>query len=170
MPAGVIMPVICFVFDPIVFKNGLDDIDINDAILSNYRPFAYVLSFASIMALLAWMIWGEKLKGFAVVVSGILAAGAAVSLVIGILLFPLSFFCLIFLIGILGFTPLFTFASFWRNSRQAFLAARPYLERRVLIGTTGLVMLSALAVPMIINAAMKVNMVTRLLEIVIIGH
>src|SRR4051794_30413679 len=73
---GVLLPVICFFADPIVFKNGIDFSGGGEAFLSDYRPFAYLLSFMSIMAMLAWLIWGEKLKGLSILVSGILAAGA----------------------------------------------------------------------------------------------
>ena len=52
---GVVMPVICFAFDPIVFKNGGD-------LLGKYTVFAYMLSFASIMTTMAWLIWGDRLK------------------------------------------------------------------------------------------------------------
>jgi hypothetical protein len=163
---GVVLPVICFFADPIVFRNGFDFGETDDAFLSDYRPFAYLLSFISIMALLAWMIWGEKLKGLAVLISGILAVGAAVSLVIGLFLLPFSLFGLIFFIGILGFTPFFTFIVFWRNARQAFLAARPFFEIGLLTRTAGLVALFTLVVPMVVNAAMGKNIVARLLDII----
>ncbi len=160
---GVIMPVICFAADPIVFKNSFGP---RDGYLSEYRPFAYLLSFVSIMAMLAWLIWGEELKGLAAIVSGILASGAAVSLVIALLLLPLSLPGLIIIIGILGFTPFFTFVTFWRNSKRAFVAARPYFENGLLTKTAGLVALSALAIPMVVNAATGKNIVTRLIEII----
>ncbi|MFN0279120.1 MAG: hypothetical protein ACKVRN_11020 [Pyrinomonadaceae bacterium] len=162
---GVTLPVICFFADPIVFKNGLGSADLDDALLSDYRPFAYLLSFMSIMAMLAWLIWGEHLKGLAVMVSGILASGAAVSLVVGLFLLPFSFFGLIFLIGILGFTPFFTFAVFWRNARLAFLAAEPHFESRLLVRIVGITALSALVIPMLVNAVMKKNIVAHLLEV-----
>ena len=155
---GVIMPGFCFVADPFVFKSGFGS---NDGFLSDYRPFAYLLSFASIMAMIAWLLWGERLKGFGVLVSGVLAAGAAISLVIGLILFPFSFLGLIVLIGIFGFTPLFTSVVFWRNSLRAYLAAKPYFESGLLTRTVGLVMLSALVIPIIVNAALEKNIVAR---------
>ncbi len=160
---GVIMPVVCFVADPIVFKIGFGP---DDAFLSDYRPFAYLLSFSSIMAMIAWLLWGERLKGFGVLVSGVLAAGAAVSLLIGFLLLPLSLIGLIIVIGLLGFTPFFTFTVFWRNSVRAFAAAKPYFESGLLTRTVGLIALSAIVVPMVVNSALGNNIVARLLDII----
>jgi hypothetical protein len=54
---GVILPVICFVFDPVVFKGG----GFGVAFLGAFKPFAYLLSFVSVMAMSAWLIWGAKL-------------------------------------------------------------------------------------------------------------
>lgn len=50
---GVILPVICVAADPIVFR-------LSGAMLYEYKPFAYALSFVSIMALMAFMLFGKK--------------------------------------------------------------------------------------------------------------
>jgi hypothetical protein len=161
---GILMPVVCFAFDPFVFKEG--GFNSTGGLLSAYRPFAYSLSFMCIMALLAWLLWGEKLKGGAAVVSGILISGAFFSLLIGIVLFPFSLLGLIVVIGALGFTPLFTFNVFWRNSLRAFIAATPYFEKGLLTRTVGLVSLLSIAGPIVLNAALGMNIVARLLDIV----
>src|SRR5262245_37520528 len=50
---GVILPLICAALDPIVFvENGL---------LHDYQWFAYLLSVASIIAMVAWLLWGDRL-------------------------------------------------------------------------------------------------------------
>ena len=159
---GVLMPIVCFVFDPFVFKSFYA---VGKGVLFDYLPFAYSLSFMSIMALIAWLLWGEKLKGWSVVVSGVLIAGAAVSLLIGLALFPLSLLGLMVIIGAFGFTPLFTFTVFWRNSVRAFITARPYFENGLLTRTVGLVTLFSLAGPIVLNAAQRENMVARLLSV-----
>ena len=125
---GVIMPVICFVFDPIVFKgNGLDGI----AIFANYKPFAYLLSFTCVMAMAAWLIWGEKLKWLNGFLAGLFFLGGVISLVVGIILFPFSFIGLFILIGALGFTPIFTSVIYLRNAFRAFHASKMFLVKAV---------------------------------------
>jgi hypothetical protein len=94
---GVILPVICFTFDPIVFKTNM-----RDPFLGEYKPFAYLLSFTSILAMMAWLIWGEKLKGLSGILSGLFAVGGVISLGIGIILFPFSLIGLVLIIGALG--------------------------------------------------------------------
>jgi hypothetical protein len=162
---GALMPVFCFVADPIVFKNAF--FSRGDGFLSDFSPFAHLLSFLSIMSLAAWLIWGERLKGLAALVSGVMFAGAVISLAIGFLLLPLSLFGMIFLIGLLGFTPFFTFMVLWRNAMRAFIAAKPHFESGVLTRTVGLSALFTLAIPMIFNAAMGVNMMSRLVKFMI---
>ncbi len=95
---GVILPVSCFVFDPIVFKGDAW----GAAYLGTYKPFAYILSFVSVMAMSAWLIWGEKLKWLNAFLAGLFIVGGIVSLGIGIILSPISLLGLIILIGALG--------------------------------------------------------------------
>ncbi len=112
---GVFLPVICFAFDPIVFKGGIG----GAAMFANYKPFAYLLSFACIMAMAAWLIWGEKLKWLNGFLAGLFFLGGVISLGVGIVLFPFSFVGLIILIGALGFTPLLTAVIYLRNAFRA---------------------------------------------------
>ena len=121
---GVIMPVICFVFDPIVFKGG-------SAIFSNYKPFAYLLSFTSVMTMAAWLIFGVKLKWLNGFLAGFFFLGGIISLAVGIVLFPFSLIGLAILIGALGFTPLFTAVIYLRNSFRAFHASKMSLVKAV---------------------------------------
>ena len=44
---GVTIPAICFAFDPLIFRGNLW----GTALLATYKPFAYLLSFVSIMAI-----------------------------------------------------------------------------------------------------------------------
>jgi hypothetical protein len=57
---GVVLPVMCFFFDPVVFKWWLPGG--NGALLGTYKPFAYILSYAAIMGLLGFLLMGKKLK------------------------------------------------------------------------------------------------------------
>jgi hypothetical protein len=140
---GVIMPIVCFVFDPIVFTNV--------TYLGNYKAFGYTLSFISIMAMSAWLIWGAKLKWLNAILAGLFIVGSVVAFGIGIIIFPISLIGLIFLIGALGFTPLFTTIVFLRNSVRAFRAAKPFLEKKVLVYSFSLAALFSAVIPSVVN-------------------
>lgn len=144
---GVAMPVVCFAFDPIVFRNNWG----GHSLLSWLKPSAYILSFVSIMAMMAWLIWGEKLKGFNAVLSGLFFLGGIVSFLIGLVLFPFSLIGLIVIVGILGFTPLFTSVIFLRNATRAFQTARPFISPKALLGTAILTAMFGLLIPATIN-------------------
>lgn len=148
---GVILPVICFVFDPIVFKGDAW----GAAFLGSYKPFAYILSFVSVMAIAAWLIWDEKLKWLNGILSGFFAVGGIISLAVGILLFPFSLLGLIMLIGALGFTPLFTSIVFLRNASRSYQAAKPFLQKKLLINAFVLSAILSFAFPAILNLKIK---------------
>lgn len=145
---GVTFPVICFAFDPIVFKSSFGP---GDALLGAYAPFAYLLSFVSIMATMAWLLWGESLKWLNAFLAGLFAVGALAALVIGIILTPYSLMGLIILIGALGFTPLLTSFVFFRNSVRAFRAGQGSLEKGVLINSFLLGAIASVVIPYLFN-------------------
>src|SRR5215213_10980867 len=144
---GVVLPVICFVGDPIVFKNVFG----GGAFLGVFKPFAYVLSYVSIMTMAAWLIWGAKLKFLNGFLAGLFAVGGAISLVVGIVLLPFSLFGLLVIVGLLGFTPLFTSIVFLRNAVRAFHTAKPFFERRVLINSFLLSAVFSVCLPTVLN-------------------
>lgn len=144
---GVIMPVICFAFDPAIFKGGI----VGTAYLGKYKPFAYILSFVSVMAMSAFLIWGRKLKWMNALLAGFFAVGGFISLIIGIVMLPISLLGLIILIGVLGFTPFFSSLVFLRNSLRAFQFAMLHLERKILIRSTILAAIFSLITPAVIN-------------------
>ena len=140
---GVILPIICFVFDPIVFTN--------ETYLGEHKSFGYIFSFVSVMAMSAWLIWGAKLKWFNAVLAGLFSVGSVVAFGIGIIIFPISVLGLIILIGALGFTPLFTTIVFLRNSVRAFRTAKPFLEKKTLVYAFSLAALFSAVVPSVAN-------------------
>ncbi len=148
---GVILPVICFVCDPTVFKGGFA----GAAILGDFKPFACILSFASVMAMAAWLIWGEKLKWMSAILSGFFAFGAMISLAVGIVLTPYSLLGLIIIIGVLGFTPLLTSIVFLRNSLRAYQSAKPFLQKKLLINVFVLSTVLSFVFPAILNLKVK---------------
>jgi hypothetical protein len=58
---------------------------------------------------------------------------------------------LVFVIGVLGFTPIFTSVIYLRNAARAFRAAGPFIERRTLIPGFLLAALYSIVVPAVIN-------------------
>jgi hypothetical protein len=106
--SGVLLPMGCLEHDPFLFT----------APVSRFIGFASIGS--QILALASWMIvapmFGPWAFGF---YAGFLMFGAAAALAIGGLLSPLALAGLFMLIGILGFIPFFTAATYFRHSRSA---------------------------------------------------
>lgn len=145
---GVLLPIACFIFDPVVFKGNL----LGEAYLGAYKPFAYTLSFVSVMAMAAWLIWGAKLKWLNGWLAGFFLVGGIVSLAIGVILFPISLLGLVMMIGVLGFTPLLSGAIFLRNALRAYRMAKPLMEKNVLVYSMVLSALLTAVIPSVINA------------------
>lgn len=149
---GVILPVVCFVADPIVFKGyGMG----KGAVLGYLKPFAYLLSFTLVMALSARLIWTNKLKWSNSFFSGLFAVGAIISFGVGIVLLPFSILGLAFVVGILGFTPLFSGFVYLRNSVHFFESAKLIFKWQSLIGAFILSAVLSFTLPMLVNV--KIN-------------
>lgn len=144
---GVVMPIICFFFDPVVFNRWPGD----RGILGDYTPLAYTLALVSIVSMIAWLGWGKHFRFANAVFGGLFAVGGLISLVVGVALLPLSLLALIFLIGALGFTPLFTSVIYFRNSYRAFLTAEETVPRSLVYHTFFLVGILSFVIPYLIN-------------------
>ncbi len=116
---GVILPLICFLFDPIVFSGGVDE----RAILGKFQIPAYILAFVSILAMTAWLLWGERLKWLNGWLAALFFLSSGISMIVGTILFPFSVVGMVILIGFLGFTPLFTSLVYFRNGVRAMRSA-----------------------------------------------
>lgn len=141
---GVFLPAMCFLFDPIVFTGG-------DALLGNYKFFAYTLSYVSIMSLLAFLLWGEKLKWLNGFLCGLFAVAALISGAIGFAIFPFSLIGLVILIGALGFTPLFTSFVFLRSAMRAFEFGKLTTDKKLLFNSIALSFVLSLTLPFLLN-------------------
>lgn len=144
---GIILPTICFYFDPIVFRTD----GYGSPLFGQYKPFAYILSFVSIMSLTAFMLWGARLKSLNGFLSGLFATGAVVSLIVGIVIFPFSVMGLVILLGVLGFTPLFTAFVYWRNAVRTYKIAQPLIGINHSVKAMILSALFGLITPSLIN-------------------
>jgi hypothetical protein len=126
---GIVMPVVCLVFDPFVFKYEPDFFTPANLPL---QPNAFVSSFqVQPLAFVAYPILAWQLVALAIVLvigrmqaswaagfAGTLFVGQVVAGIISFPLTPLAVLGTLFLIGILGFTPLLTVYSFGRRAAR----------------------------------------------------
>jgi hypothetical protein len=113
---GVAGPILCFLADPLVFRPGL----MGAPLLGRFQLFAYVLSTIAISVLIVWCFLAEYIDAFRAMISGVLVAGAAFSLVIGVVILPFSLIGVLLIIGLAGFTPFLTAFVYIRNGFRAF--------------------------------------------------
>lgn len=120
--AGILLPIVCLVMDPIVFGDS--------GLLARQSSAAYMVITLGLLNLTIWLL----LRRPAYVMAGALAAGAVVSFLLGLLLLPYSVLGLMALIGVFGFAPFVTSFVFWRNSVRAYRLGR---TRREAAGVQG---------------------------------
>lgn len=140
---GVVLPLICFAADPIVF--------VEHGLLHDYQWFAYAMSATSIMAMVAWLLWGQRLGWLAAPLAGLFIAGSFISLIVGVLLFPYSFMGMFFIIGFLGYTPLISAFIYLRSGIRAARNANLVLDERSACQATVLAAMLALVIPYVAN-------------------
>jgi hypothetical protein len=144
---GVGLPIICIAADPIVFRHwqGLHPL------LIEYKIFCYALSSVSIMAMAAWLLWGTRLGELRPFLGGLFLVAAAISTIVGIILLPFSMIGSILLIGLLGFTPLFSGFVFLRNSYRALESSAEEMPLNYVARAAMLAVVYALVVPFVLN-------------------
>src|SRR6185295_8732202 len=103
---GVVGPVLCFYFDPIIFRGGM--LGLGGVMLPRLQLLAYSISIIQIPVLLVWLLLGRQLRSFSAPIGGVLIAGSFFSFLVGVLIFPYSVLGLMVLIGVFGFTPFVT--------------------------------------------------------------
>ena len=120
---GFVMPVLCLVFDPIVFREWFSH---RPGLLGDWRLYAYTISALEMVALAAWLLGAGGGRGRPpAVLGGVLLAGGVFSLVVGVLIFPFSVLGLIFFfVGAIGFTPFPTAVVYLRNGWRAAVPGR----------------------------------------------
>jgi len=126
---GIVLPVLCFIFDPIVFSGS------EFVVHAQYKSFVYLFSALSIVTLVVWLLTYRALKSAGGIIAGILLSGAGCSLLIGILILPLSLAGLMFIIGVLGFTPFFTAFVYLRNGVRAMKSSESYVSHTKLVSS-----------------------------------
>lgn len=117
---GVVMPVFCFYFDPVVFRGGFVN---DDGLYAAARFYAYTISALEMVALCAWLSAAGRGGRGPAALAGVLFAGAMFAFVVGVAILPWSAVGLIVLIGALGFVPFLTALVYMRNAWRAANAA-----------------------------------------------
>lgn len=144
---GVIMPIICFAFDPIVFRGDIDEL----VMLSAIKGFAYTHAAITISATIMWLVARDRFGGANAAFAGIFGISSVVSLAIGIALLPYSLMGMLIVIGFLGFTPLVSAAVMFGMSRHAYRLSTPHMERPAVINLFMWSALSVFVVSMLMN-------------------
>lgn len=113
---GVVLPLLCLYFDPIVFTNFGSA---GGGLLESYQLFAYLVIALEVLTLAGWLALGKRAGVWRVALGSIMLAGALFSSVIGVILLPFSLIGLLLLIGALGFAPFFSAFVYLRNGWRA---------------------------------------------------
>jgi hypothetical protein len=112
-----VLPVLCFEFDPIVFKSS---INLGQPLAGEYQSFVYAISAVEITTMVLWLMFRDRFSSFTGPIAGVLFFGGLFSLLIGVLLLPFSLIGLLVIIGLAGFTPFFTGVVYLRNGVRGF--------------------------------------------------
>jgi hypothetical protein len=113
---GLVVPVLCFVFDPGVFHGWL----IGEGIYGRFQFFVYASSAVEIVTLACWLFAVRRFPAWSRPAGGVMLAGALFSFMLGVAMLPLSLLGLVlFGLGALGFIPFLTAVVYLRNGVRA---------------------------------------------------
>src|ERR1041385_4442539 len=159
---GIVLPVICLVLDPIVFQGGFFG---ERPVLARFQLFAYLFSGLQIGIFLCWRTLARHLAPAAGLIGGVLLAGALFSLVVGVLIFPLTLVGLIVLIGIVGFTPFLTSFVYLRTGIRALRSQQrnALFESRFLLAIVAALL--SVAMPFVISYQVSITTSTEISQI-----
>ena len=152
---GVLLPFICLLLDPLVFRlsNELIDVPIDLPVFQGNQPFAWGFMAIEAAALLAWLGLA-RFRRWRGLFAGLLLPGSLVSAVIGLALLPFSliglFACMIGLLGLMPFASGFVFL---RNGIRALASMRDPARRLFTILTLILGCVLSLGPPLALEAA-----------------
>jgi hypothetical protein len=150
---GIFLPVLCVVADPIVFKQSEFFGNLGGPLLQRYVVFGYLEILIGMTALALFLQW-RIISPF---LAGTLLVGAVFSLALGTLLFPFAILGLLFVIGILGFTPFLSCFVFARACIRALQICRTRMKTRVVVAYASLGVVLTLALP--IGSQIAINSV-----------
>lgn len=154
---GIVLPILCFVFDPIIFRGNFFG---GTALFGRIQLPVYLMAFIEISALTIWLCGGKRLGRRSVALGGFLYTGALISLLIGVVLLPLSLIGIFVVgLGLLGFTPFFTALVFWRNGRRAFMRSPEEVSDGRKLAAAALALVFVLGLP--VTAHLKISGITE---------
>jgi hypothetical protein len=116
---GLVLPIVCFVVDPIVFKSPAF---FGPPLLDGYQFLAHVVSTAEMGFFLVWRTFPARMKTVSPLFAGVFWAGAFSSALIGIAILPVTLYASVFLIGLPGFMPFISAFVYLRNGVRAMRA------------------------------------------------
>jgi len=112
---GIVAPVLCFVFDLIVFQTR----GFGPPIYPQYQLPVYLFSGLQILILIGWLLSAGSFRTANGVIGGALSIGGLFCFICGFVLLPFSLLGLAMVIGIFGFTPFLCGVVFFRNGIRA---------------------------------------------------
>jgi hypothetical protein len=143
--AGILLPIVCMVLDPFIFRVGLG----GGAMFGSYAIAARLMIGLSILGLSIWLAFRRP----AAIMAGTLGAGAAFALGLGAVLVPYSLYGLMIVIGVAGFSPFLTGFVFLRNAVRAHAQARERHGRNVTGLVTAVAFVLAVGLPLTLQKA-----------------
>lgn len=162
---GMVMPIVCLVFDPFIFKNGGDPLEIFEPShsiapampkvqVNALAYYAWPFLAGQIATLGMALAWGKSLRRIAPFLAGVLATGFMVATCIGVLLaLPAAFGTFAFGIGLLGFTPFFTAFTFLRRMRLMWYLSREQKREELKFLFAGLGIVICLSLSVLVGTA-----------------
>ena len=157
---GVVLPVVCFVLDPFIFRPQPD----GQAMLGSYTGFAYSLALATIVGTTISLVFSKKLGIMNAALSGLFAVSGVVSLIVGLAILPMSILGMFFLIGFLGFTPLISAFVMMRRSVVSFRETARLPDQTAVVSLFMLSVITSVVIPYLINNEFKISPLSHLLE------
>lgn len=112
---GVVVPTLCLIFDPVVFRDWLPCFA--GGPLTPYATFAYTAMGLCMVVLTLWIFSAGTINIGLGWMAGILLTGAGLTTMLGIFLLPLNQLGLtLYCVGLLGVTPFLCSFVYFRNS------------------------------------------------------
>jgi hypothetical protein len=112
---GLLIPVLCFYLDPVVFKGDF----LRGPIVQSYQLFAYGVAALEVTLFTIYMLCGARLGAWSPLIGGALISGSVFSAVTGVMILPYSLVGLMVVIGALGFIPFITAFVYLRAGWRA---------------------------------------------------
>ena len=158
---GAIAPVLCFVFDPLVFHAGRG----GPPLFPDYQPFVYLFSGAEILLLFLWLVLDPGFEFCNSLIGGALFLGGVFCMAIGLVLLPYSALGLVFGIGLFGFIPFATgFVYLRQGCRALHAASKPRVVKTVTALSGTLLVIAMSVLPAIEVRAIATDAVNQILK------